>query len=166
MEINNTAKIGTMLSFEKDDFYFVQVLKRRKDNPEMEKDMVVIDNFYIPDIDEPFDAEKGLKFIFKDEPFNTSKDLTVNINIDPAKNQYVFAKIVTTTAGGINVSFTYYCNGFIVSTAQSIALAYGGTTVNVLKGSTTASQKGTTLRLTTTKTLANGTFSVWLLESF
>ena len=37
-----------MLSFEdKDDFYFVQVLKRRKDNPEMERDMNVIDNFYI-----------------------------------------------------------------------------------------------------------------------
>jgi hypothetical protein len=46
--MNNANKIRTMLSFEdKDDFYFVQVLKRRKDNPDMEKDMVVIDNFYI-----------------------------------------------------------------------------------------------------------------------
>jgi hypothetical protein len=46
--INNSEKIRTMLSFDdKDDFYFVQVLKRRKDNPAMEKDMMVIDNFYI-----------------------------------------------------------------------------------------------------------------------
>ena len=45
--IDNSSLIRTMLSFEKDDFYFVQVLKRRKDNPEMEKDMIVIDNFYI-----------------------------------------------------------------------------------------------------------------------
>ena len=45
--INNELLIRTLLSFEKDDFYFVQVLKRRKDNPNMEKDMIVIDNFYI-----------------------------------------------------------------------------------------------------------------------
>jgi hypothetical protein len=45
--INNTDLIRPMLSFDKDDFYFVQVLKRRKDNPDMEKDMSVIDNFYI-----------------------------------------------------------------------------------------------------------------------
>lgn len=45
--IDNSLLIRTMLSFEKDDFYFVQVLKRRKDNPDMEKDMIVIDNFYI-----------------------------------------------------------------------------------------------------------------------
>lgn len=45
--IDNSLLIRTILSFEKDDFYFVQVLKRRKDNPDMEKDMLVIDNFYI-----------------------------------------------------------------------------------------------------------------------
>lgn len=49
--INNSEKIKPMLSFEKDDFYFVQVLKRRKDNIEMERDMVVIDNFYISSMD-------------------------------------------------------------------------------------------------------------------
>ena len=45
--INNIDKIRTMLSFEKDDFYFIQILKRRKDNIDLERDMVVIDNFYI-----------------------------------------------------------------------------------------------------------------------
>ena len=45
---NNTGIIRPMLSFtDKDDFYFLQVLKRRKDNPTMEKDMIVVDNFYI-----------------------------------------------------------------------------------------------------------------------
>jgi hypothetical protein len=43
----NSEIIRSMLSFEKDDFYFVQVLKRRKDNTDMERDMNVIDNFYI-----------------------------------------------------------------------------------------------------------------------
>jgi hypothetical protein len=52
MEVNNSAKIGTMISFDKDDFYFVQILKRRKDNPEMEKDMVVIKNYYIESMDQ------------------------------------------------------------------------------------------------------------------
>ena len=45
--IDNSLLIKTILSFNKDDFYFVQVMKRRKDNPDMEKDMIVIDNFYI-----------------------------------------------------------------------------------------------------------------------
>ena len=50
--INNVDKIRTMLSFEdKDDFYFLQILKRRKDNPDMERDMVVIDNFYIDSLE-------------------------------------------------------------------------------------------------------------------
>jgi hypothetical protein len=49
--INNSEEIRKMLSFEKDDFYFVQILKRRKDNPEMEKDMIVIDNFYVSSFD-------------------------------------------------------------------------------------------------------------------
>jgi hypothetical protein len=52
MEVNNSAKIGTMISFDKDDFYFLQILKRRKDNPEMEKDMVVIKNYYIESMDQ------------------------------------------------------------------------------------------------------------------
>jgi hypothetical protein len=52
MEVNNSAKIGTMITFEKDDFYFLQILKRRKDNPEMEKDMVVIKNYYVESMDQ------------------------------------------------------------------------------------------------------------------
>jgi hypothetical protein len=46
--INNELQIRSMLSFtDKDDFYFVQIFKRRKDNPELERDQIVIDNFYI-----------------------------------------------------------------------------------------------------------------------
>jgi len=51
MSVDNSAKIGTMLSFDKDDFYFLQILKRRKDNPEMDRDMVVIKNYYVESID-------------------------------------------------------------------------------------------------------------------
>lgn len=31
------------------DFYFLQILKRRKDNPDLGKDMILIDNFFIKD---------------------------------------------------------------------------------------------------------------------
>jgi hypothetical protein len=45
---NNSAKIGTMMSFtDKDDFYFIQILKRRKDNPDLGVDMEVINTYYI-----------------------------------------------------------------------------------------------------------------------
>lgn len=50
--VNNAIKIKMMLSFEdKDDFYFVQVLKRRKDNPDLSRDMVVISNYYIESLE-------------------------------------------------------------------------------------------------------------------
>lgn len=46
--INNFNNFTQFLNFDTmDDFYFVQILKRRKDNPEMSVDMQVIDNFFI-----------------------------------------------------------------------------------------------------------------------
>jgi hypothetical protein len=51
MSVNNTAQIGTMISFDNDDFYFVQILKRRKDNIDLERDMIVINNYYIESVE-------------------------------------------------------------------------------------------------------------------
>lgn len=51
--VNNVEQIRTMLSFvDKDDFYFLQIFKRRKDNPELGKDQIVIDNFYIDSLED------------------------------------------------------------------------------------------------------------------
>lgn len=50
--VNNTADIRAMLRFEPNDFYFVQILKRKKDNPDMEKNMTVIKNFYMDSFDD------------------------------------------------------------------------------------------------------------------
>jgi hypothetical protein len=45
---NNFEQIKTLLRFdEPEHFYFLQILKRRKDNPDMKKDVSVIDNFFI-----------------------------------------------------------------------------------------------------------------------
>jgi hypothetical protein len=49
---NNFNLIRPLLTFENDgDFYFLQILKRRKDNPGMVGDSQTIDNIYIYSID-------------------------------------------------------------------------------------------------------------------
>jgi len=45
--VNNSEQIKSMLSFGTDDFYFVEIIKRRKDNPELDRSEKVIRNFYI-----------------------------------------------------------------------------------------------------------------------
>jgi hypothetical protein len=50
---DNTHIVRALLSFtDKDDFYFVQVLKRRKDNPDLSRDMIVIGNYYIESLEQ------------------------------------------------------------------------------------------------------------------
>ena len=50
---NNFSKIKELLDFDtKNTFYFIQVLKRRKENPEMGNGVRVIDNFYIYSIED------------------------------------------------------------------------------------------------------------------
>jgi len=46
--INNFELIKKLLDFsDSDKFYFIQIFKRRKDNPELEKNTKVIDSFYV-----------------------------------------------------------------------------------------------------------------------
>jgi len=46
--VNNFELIKNFVEFDsEDDFYFCQVLRRRKENPEMITDVINIDNFYI-----------------------------------------------------------------------------------------------------------------------
>lgn len=50
---NNFNIIKNLLDFDNQNtFYFIQILKRRKENPEMENGVRVIDNFYIHSIEE------------------------------------------------------------------------------------------------------------------
>jgi hypothetical protein len=46
--VNNFQKIREMLTFPSEtNFYFLQILKRRKDNPDLGKDMIHIADYYI-----------------------------------------------------------------------------------------------------------------------
>lgn len=48
MTINNFEDINPHLSYESDeDFYFLQIIKRRKDNPSLERSEKTIRNFYL-----------------------------------------------------------------------------------------------------------------------
>jgi hypothetical protein len=58
MSVNNFDRIRNMLEFpDRDSFYFLQVLKRRKDNPDLGKDMKHIADYYIYSLDQ-FDELK------------------------------------------------------------------------------------------------------------
>lgn len=57
--INNFDIIRNLLKFDNENsFYFLQILKRRKDNPDLNKDMVHISDHYIYSL-EQFDAMKS-----------------------------------------------------------------------------------------------------------
>lgn len=46
--INNLSILQKILRFDNsEDFYFIQIFRRRKDNPGMSRDMIVIKNYYI-----------------------------------------------------------------------------------------------------------------------
>lgn len=75
--INNFESLSPLLQFDNPgDCYFVQILKRRKDNPTMERDMEVIDNFFFYSIE---DAEKKMpRIIHKCNCENARAYLRVN----------------------------------------------------------------------------------------
>ena len=51
--IDNFDTIKSLLDFSKaDTFYFIQILKRRKENPEMKSGTSVIDNFYVYELND------------------------------------------------------------------------------------------------------------------
>lgn len=51
MVINNIDKIKSILTFDEDTFYFLQIIKRRKENPTLEKDCKVIKSYYVGSLD-------------------------------------------------------------------------------------------------------------------
>lgn len=59
MTIDNFEAISHFLKFDDSDkFYFIQIFKRRKDNPGMERDMIVVDSFSVYSMSQ-FDKLRG-----------------------------------------------------------------------------------------------------------
>lgn len=62
--VDNFKLIESLLQFDSpDDFYMIQILKRRKDNPDMKRDMELIDTIFIYSKDD-LNGEKGQKIRF------------------------------------------------------------------------------------------------------
>lgn len=51
MTVNNLEYIRDFISFDEDTFYFVQIMKRRKDNPDMEKGLQILKSYYIDNLE-------------------------------------------------------------------------------------------------------------------
>ena len=61
---DNFRAIRDLLNFsDKDKFYLLQIFKRRKDNPDMKKDMVILDSFYISTLEQFDNIEERVKKI-------------------------------------------------------------------------------------------------------
>lgn len=59
--INNFKQIESLIEFTNPgDCYFIQLLKRQKDNPEMKRNMVNVDNFFIYSLDEYREIESRI----------------------------------------------------------------------------------------------------------
>ena len=108
MTINNFDLLRDYLDFPTHDiYYFLQIIKRRKDNPEMEKDAIVIDNIYISNITHFDNIQEEIisicdlhnaraylrlnKRSYKKTAFQTLKrvtDLVISENYKAVKNAY------------------------------------------------------------------------------
>jgi hypothetical protein len=51
MTVNNFDKIRDFISFEENTFYFLQIIKRRKENPEMQTGQQVLKSYYINSVE-------------------------------------------------------------------------------------------------------------------
>lgn len=52
MSVNNLYRLRDFLTFEdEDDFYYLQIIRRRKDNPELKKTEKVVKNYYIENLE-------------------------------------------------------------------------------------------------------------------
>lgn len=62
--VDNFERLNSLLTFEsEDDFYMLQIMKRRKDNPEMDKNSIVIKTVYLHRKDQLLDLKEDLIFL-------------------------------------------------------------------------------------------------------
>jgi len=115
--MDNYKIIRDILDFEDSDhFYFLQILKRRKDNPNMSKDMVPIMDFYIDSMNKFNSTENIIKTICNVEnaraylrlnrrsKIRTAKDSLMLLTGYVISDQYDAAKSVYSSAAGRNHS--------------------------------------------------------------
>lgn len=59
--INNFKLLESLLHFDNvGDFYFIQLIQRKKDNPEMKRNMNIINNYFVYDIEKYWELEERI----------------------------------------------------------------------------------------------------------
>jgi len=62
--VNNFSQIATLLEFNsEDEFYFCQIIKRKKENPELGSNNVVVHSYYIGSIEQLLNMELEIKML-------------------------------------------------------------------------------------------------------
>lgn len=75
--INNFEKISNLLHFDsEDDFYFCQILRRKKDNPDNTSNSVVVQTYFIKSVDELM--EKRHEMILLADLYNARVGINLN----------------------------------------------------------------------------------------
>jgi hypothetical protein len=76
MRVSNIQKIRNFIDFKENSFYFVQVIKRRKENPEMETGERVLKSFYV----DSFEAYDKLTPMMVDLADQNNARVYINLN--------------------------------------------------------------------------------------
>lgn len=111
--VDNFEDIKKLMSFDtKEDFYYVQILKRKKDNPDMDKSTAVIRDYYV-DSFEYFDNKKE-RMIEYAEKYNARVTIRLNkrsyrklatkmtkdiMDVIDNENYYRLSKVFSSCAG-------------------------------------------------------------------
>lgn len=112
MEIDNFNLIGGLLNFTKPgDFYFIQILKRKADNPEMIGEQQMIKPTFINNVQQFFEKKERIKKMCKDNNarayirLNKRNDEKIalqmlkHLAIEIANKQYMCRRLYESTCG-------------------------------------------------------------------
>lgn len=81
MNIDNFEKLNKILTFEsEDDFYMLQVIKRRKENPDMDKNSIAIKTVYLHRNDQLMDL--------KDDLVDLAKKNNARVYLNPNRKSF------------------------------------------------------------------------------
>lgn len=111
--IDNFDVISNFLSFELNNFYFIQIIKRRKDNPSMDKAQSIKDRFYIYSKEDLFNLKNKIIELC------TYHNARAYININPRNTEKIALECLKLIANYIALKdFNAVKNAYISACGQ------------------------------------------------
>lgn len=90
MVVDNFKQLEKWLVFKPNDFYFLQIIKRKKENPDLEKSSVIIISYYITSIEKYRALENDIKTICE------ALNARAYININPRNSYSITCEAIST----------------------------------------------------------------------